>query len=127
MKKVLLLSVAFIFFYGAYAQKITEVKTKDLPKPIEKYINENIKGASIFKAVKLDDKGTLTYNVAIDIHGRKHILVFDKAGKFLKKGDELVNSANKTAVNKADEQTNLPQPTHPVEKSKTGNQNMPKK
>jgi len=54
-------------------------------------------GASIFKAVKLDDKGTLTYNVAIDVHGRKHILVFNKTGKFLKKGDDLVNSANNPA------------------------------
>lgn len=127
MKKVLLLPVAFIFFSGVFAQKITEVKTRDLPKPIEKYINDNMPGASIFKAVKLDDKGTPTYNVAIDVHGRKHILVFNKTGKFLKKGDDLVNSANKAAVNKTNGQTNLPQQTYPAERSKTGNQNNPKK
>jgi hypothetical protein len=106
---------------------MTEVKTRDLPKPIEKYINDNMPGVNIFKAVKVEDKGTLTYNVAIDVHGRKHILVFDKAGKFLKKGDELVNSPNKAVVNKANEQTNLPQQNHQADKSKTGNQDNPKK
>ena len=127
MKKVLLLPVAFILISGAFAQKMTEVKTRDLPKPIEKYINENMPGVTIFKAVKVEDKGTLTYNVAIDVHGRKHILVFDKDGKFLKRGDDLVNSPNKTAVNKTNGQTPLPQQTLPVEKSKTGNPDNPKK
>jgi hypothetical protein len=45
----------------------------------------------------------------------------------MKKGDDLVNSANKTAVKKTNEQTNLPQQIHPAERSKTGNQNNPKK
>ncbi len=127
MRKVLLILITFIVSTWVFAQKMTEVKTTDLPKPIEKYINDSMLGASIFKAVKVDDKGTLTYNVAIDVHGRKHILVFNKAGKFLKKGDELVKSANKASVNKANEQTNLPQQTHPADKSKTGNQDNPKK
>jgi hypothetical protein len=99
MKKSLIFLVAFICFFGAFAQKMTVVKTKDLPKPIEKFINDNMPGASIFKAVKVDDKSTLTYNVAIDIHGRKHILVFNKDGKFLKRGDDLSSHVNKARVN----------------------------
>ena len=99
MKKVLTLLVASFFLSGAFAQRMTEVKTKDLPAPIGKYINDSMPGTSIFKAVKIDDKGALTYNVAIDLHGRKHILVFNKDGKFLKKGDDSINSAKKAVRN----------------------------
>jgi Na+-transporting methylmalonyl-CoA/oxaloacetate decarboxylase gamma subunit len=127
MKKVLIFLVAFIISSGAFAQKMTEVKTRDLPKPIEKFINDNTPGATIFKAVKVDDKGTLTYNVAIDVHGHKHILIFNQAGKFLKKGDDLVNSAKNTPVKKETERTNLPSQTYPADKSKTDTQNNPKK
>jgi|WetSurMetagenome_2_1015567.scaffolds.fasta_scaffold61355_2 hypothetical protein len=84
---------------GVFAQKITEVRTKDLPKPIGKYIKDVMPGASIFKAVRLDDKGTLTYDVAINLHGSKHIYVFDRTGKFIKKGDELINSSKKAVKN----------------------------
>jgi hypothetical protein len=99
MKNIMTILFIFMFFSGVFAQKITEVRKEDLPETIVKYVSKNIKGATIFKAVKLDDKGTKTYNVAIDIHGHKHIYVFDKAGKFLKKGDDLVNSAKKPVKN----------------------------
>jgi hypothetical protein len=83
---------------AVYGQKITEVKTKDLPKTILKYINKSVQGATVFKSVKLEDKGVKTYNVAIDVHGRKQILVFDKSGKFLRKGDEQAGHINKNGA-----------------------------
>ena len=99
MKNIMTMLVILVFFSGAFAQKITEVRKKDLPPPIVTYISKNMPGATVFKSVKLDDKGKQTYNVAVDDHAHKHVYVFDKNGKFLKKGDGLVNSAKKTVKN----------------------------
>ncbi len=76
-----------------FAQKQTEIKASQLPKATTDYITSNLPGTTIFRAVKADDKGTITYNVAVDVKGRKHIFVFDKDGNFLKKGDNLVQDA----------------------------------
>jgi hypothetical protein len=127
MKNVSLLLVALIIFSDILAQKITEFKTKDLPKSIEKYINVNMPGSTIFKAVKLDHNDKVTYSVAIDVRGKKQILVFDKNGKFLKKGDDLKSPVNKPGVNNTNQKTNSQQETTPAQKSKTDDQNNPKK
>lgn len=122
-----MLLVLFMSFTGVIAQKITEIKTRDLPTPIEKYIKDKMPGASIFKAVKLNDKGTLTYDVAIDLNGHKHVYVFDKNGKFLKKGDELVTTVKKTSVKYETQQTDTPRQISPAKEVNNGIQNNPKK
>ena len=92
MKKIILLIALIFIASGLNAQKLTEMNVSKLPKATTDYIKENLPGAKIVRAVKADDKGVITYNVGIDIKGRKHMLVFDKDGKFLKKGDDLVKS-----------------------------------
>jgi hypothetical protein len=104
MKKTGILLISFVFFVAASGQKMSEVKIKDLPKSIEKYVNDNLPGGSIYKAVKVDTKGIMTYDVAIDTHGHKNILVFDKNGKFLKKENDPVNSGKKAVVKKEKQQ-----------------------
>jgi hypothetical protein len=89
MKKVLLMLVAILFATVIYAQKTTEIKAKDLPKATSEWVTTNMPKATIEKAVKLEDKGTVTYNILLNTNGSKHILIFDKDGKFLQKGDNL--------------------------------------
>jgi hypothetical protein len=98
MRNLMILLVFIMLFNGTFAQKIAEVRKDDLPKAILKYIGKNYRGATVYKSVKLVDKTTTTYNVAIDVHGRKQILVFDKTGKFMKKGDDLPGSVNKAVT-----------------------------
>jgi hypothetical protein len=127
MKKIMILLIIILVFNGAFAQKITEVRKEDLPKTILKYISNNYKGATVFKAVKLDDKGSLIYNVAIDIHGRKQILVFDKDGRFLKKGDDFPKSNKKAGEIQVTQPANAPQQSSQPKAPNYGNQNDPKK
>lgn len=97
MKKLLLVVLATLFISSVFAQKTTEIKTKDLPKATTDWIKTNMPPAVIEKSVKLDDKGTITYNVLVTSVGRKHILVFDKDGKYLQKGDDLYKAVPKNS------------------------------
>jgi hypothetical protein len=92
MKKTLITIIVLLISTLLFAQKTTEIPVGKLPKATTDYINDNLPGATITKAAKVEDKGVVTYNVGIDIKGRKHLFIFDKDGKFLKKGDELINS-----------------------------------
>lgn len=92
MKRVIVLFTLLIMVSFVFGQKTTDISPSKLPKATTDYIKENLPGAKIVRAVKADDKGVITYNVGIDVKGHKHLLVFDKDGKFLKKGDNLINS-----------------------------------
>jgi hypothetical protein len=127
MKNGVILLISFLFYSIVFAQKITEVKKEDLPQNILSYTRTNLKGSTIFKAVKLDDKGTMTYNVAIDVHGQKQILVFDKYGKFMKKGDDFPKSSKKTGKKKGTQQTNSPPQASQAKEPNNLNQNDLKK
>lgn len=81
--------VAVLFATLIYAQKTTEIKMKDLPKATTDWMKTNLPKATFEKAVKSDDKGTITYGIMVNSSGRKHIYLFDKDGKFLQKGDNL--------------------------------------
>jgi hypothetical protein len=94
MKKLLITLAAIIISTTAFAQKkTTEVAVAKLPKATTDYIKDNLPGASITKAYKIEEKGDITYDVGIDVKGRKHQLIFDKDGKFLKKGDALIETS----------------------------------
>ena len=93
MKTVLITCAALLISGFLFAQKTTDIPVAKLPKAATDYIKENLPGTTITKATKVEDKGVITYNVSIDVKGRKHILVFDKDGKFLKKGDDLIQSS----------------------------------
>ena len=92
MKQITLILAAILISACVYAQKATEIPASKLPKATTNYIADNLPGATITKAAKVDDNGVLTYNVGIDVKGKKHLLIFDKDGKFLKKGDDKINS-----------------------------------
>lgn len=96
MKKIALFTFAVLFSTLLSAQKLTEIQSKDLPKATTDYIATNMPGSTVFKAVKAEDKGVITYNVAIDLKGRKHIMIFDKEGNFLKKGEKPPVKASAT-------------------------------
>jgi hypothetical protein len=100
MKKTILFISAMLFSVYIFAQKSTEIAASKLPQATTDYIKDNLPGTKIDKAYKVEDKGVVTYNVTIDVKGKKHLLIFDKDGKFLKKGDDLIKSgdATKTAT-----------------------------
>jgi hypothetical protein len=106
MKNILLAIIVITCFSVVLAQTMTEVKAKDLPRAIEKYINDNLPGGKIYKAVKVYDKGVMTYNVAIDLKGHKYVYIFNKDGKFLKKGDDQAKPSVKATVKKGNGQNN---------------------
>jgi hypothetical protein len=87
---ILLIIMIFTLLTGS-AQKVTKVETKDLPAPIQKYIRTNLPGAKIFKSVSHEYKAAVQYDVAVDINGKKQVLVFDKSGKFLRKSEEATS------------------------------------
>ena len=118
MKKIILSLFAFLMFFFLVAQKMTEVKSSELPKSIAKYFHDNMPGAKILKAVRIEDKGTIKYNVAVDLKNKKYVYVFDKNGKFLKKGDDVTAPSNKVIINKADDKNKTRLPADSVHKSK---------
>ena len=103
-------------FLNLFSQKMTEVKSSELPKTITKYIDDNVSGAKVLKAVKIENKGTVKYNVAIDHKNRKYVYVFDKNGKFLKKGDDVNAPSNKVIINKGSEKSKSPSQTDTIQK-----------
>lgn len=127
MKKTILLLAASLMFYTAPAQKMTEVKTSELPKPVEKYFKDFAAGAKILKAVKIEDKGTIKYNVAIDLKSRKYVYVFDRNGKFLKKVDEATAPSNKVIIKKADEKNKKQLPADSAAKPSSADRDVQEK
>lgn len=97
MKKIVIAVLVLLVSTALFAQKSTEIAVSKLPAATTKYINDNLPGAKITKTHKLEENGVVTYGVGIDVKGRTHLLIFDKDGKFLKKGDNLIPSpASKT-------------------------------
>jgi hypothetical protein len=92
MKRIFLFLTVIMISGATFAQKTTEIQASKLPKATTKYIADNLPGSTITKAAKVEDQGVLTYNVTVDVKGKKHLFIFDKDGKFLKKGGELINS-----------------------------------
>jgi hypothetical protein len=100
MKKIILIFAGILFSTVIFAQKSTEIPAAKLPKATTDYLKDNLPGTKIDKAFKVEDKGVVTYNVTVDVKGNKHMFIFDKDGKFLKKGDNLIQSGGtpKTAT-----------------------------
>lgn len=93
MKKTLLFIAALFISVTLFSQtRTTDIPASKLPAGVTQYLQDNLPGSTITKAAKVEEKGDITYNVTIDLKGKKHQFVFDKAGKFLKKGDALVDS-----------------------------------
>jgi hypothetical protein len=95
MKKILITLTAVLFSTILFAQKTAEIPVSKLPKAATNYITDNLPGTKIVKAAKIDDKGVITYSATVDVKGKNHVFIFDKDGKFLKKGDDLVGAPAK--------------------------------
>lgn len=95
MKKILLSLAAIMITTIMFAQKSTDIPVSKLPKAATAYITDNLPGTTITKAAKIEDKGVITYSATVDVKGKKHLFIFDKDGKFLKKGDDLVGAPPK--------------------------------
>ena len=103
MKKVQLFFVAAILSTMMYAQdkKMSEIKINQLPKGVADFVKQNLPGATITRAGKIEEKNEISYVAVVEVKGTKHSYVFDKDGKFKGKGDQLKNNnqnnASKTA------------------------------
>ena len=95
MKKVVFLMIAAMFSLAVFAQdrKVTEIKTNQLPKAVAEYVTKNLGGGAITRAGKIEEKGVTSYMAMVDMHGQNRAFLFDKDGKFLSKGDDLLKSA----------------------------------
>lgn len=119
MKKQCIILLTFLFATAVFAQTRTEIKIEQLPKKVTEYITKNMPGAKTDRAMKEDNKGVISYYTLITFAGQHHILVFDKDGNFVKKGDNIFKESQKS---------NPPKPVSPPagDKSKT-DQAKPKK
>jgi hypothetical protein len=90
MKKIIISLAAIMMTTIMFAQKSTDIPVSKLPKAATEYLTNNLPGTTITKAAKIEDKGEITYSATVDVKGKKHLFIFDKEGKFLKKGDDLV-------------------------------------
>jgi hypothetical protein len=101
MKKVTLTLIAALFATLIFAQTKTELKSSELPKTITDYLATNVKAYTIYKSFKVDSKGVITYDVIMTKGSDKRMMVFDKDGKFIKKGDQESKEALKSAPDAA--------------------------
>jgi hypothetical protein len=85
MKKIILLIAAFLFATFTFAQTKTEMKPADISKAAAGYIAKNFAGYTSDKVFRVDNRGTITWDVMISKGSEKLTLLFDKDGKFLKK------------------------------------------
>ena len=94
MKKIIAIAFALLISAFVFAQdkKMSELKISDLPKGVSKWVETSMPGGKIVRAGKIEEKGTLSYMAAVEFKGSKHSYIFDKDGKFVGKGDNLVNS-----------------------------------
>jgi hypothetical protein len=119
MKRIFAIFITFLFATVVFAQTRTEIKIDQLPKKVSEYITKNLPGAKTERAMKEVDKGVISYYTLNSLSDQHHILVFDKDGNFLKKGDNIFKESQKS---------NPPKPGAPPaeDKSKT-EQTKPKK
>lgn len=103
MKKIILVlfatfSIAFLF---AQDRKMSEIKPADLPRETSKWVTTNIPGGSIVRAGKIEEKGTVNFVAVVENKGQKRSYIFDKEGKFVGKGDNLLKNAGQPAAKPA--------------------------
>lgn len=119
MKRIFIILITLLFAAAVFTQTRTEIKIDQLPKKVSEYITKNLPGAKTERAMKEDNKGVISYYTLSSLADQHHILVFDKDGNFVKKGDNIFKESQKS---------NPPKPgtPPPPDKSKTDQAN-PKK
>ncbi len=84
MKKIFVTFIVALIATFTFAQTKTIVKSADLPKKVTDYITQNMKGFTINKAYKMENKGEMSYAVIVMKGTEKHKIHFDKDGNFIK-------------------------------------------
>jgi hypothetical protein len=84
MKKIFVTFVVALIATFAMAQNKSEIKPTDLPKKVTDYVSQNMKGFTIEKAYKVENKGEVSYAVIVMKGTEKHKMHFDKDGTFIK-------------------------------------------
>ena len=84
MKKIFVTFVVVLLATFAFAQTKTGMKSADLPKKVTDYITQNMKGFTVDKAYKMENKGEMSYAVIVMKGTDKHKMHFDKDGNFIK-------------------------------------------
>ena len=116
MKRVLVTLMVALFATVVLGQTKTEIKPSLLPKCVHEYLTQNMKGFTIDKAFKQDNKGEITYIVIIAKGKDRRTLEFDKNCKPLSKATP--------STGKPESQAKPPVPPKPVPlpNEKTGDQ-----
>jgi len=73
-------------------QKLVDIKQSQLPKAALDFMKQNLPGAPVIRAAKLDDKTGITYIAVTQIKDKTFAYQFDKEGKFLGKADHLLKA-----------------------------------
>jgi hypothetical protein len=132
MKRKIFIFVALIIATLLFSQTRTEVIIRNLPSSIPEYVKAKMQAFTISKAFKVDSKGVITYDILVIKGSEKQVLIFDRNGNFIKKGD-------KEAMEAMEKKPGQPNPTNQPAKqekksdSKSGSQktsnekNNPKK
>jgi hypothetical protein len=124
MKRTTFILIAIIITLLLFSQTRTEVIIKNLPASIPEYVKNKLHEFNISKAFKVDSKGVITYEILAVKGGEKQVLVFDRNGKFIRKGDkEAINAMEK----KSGQPNPAMQPVHPGKKTdpKSGSKEIP--
>ncbi|MEI6455105.1 MAG: hypothetical protein WCO93_02355 [bacterium] len=110
MKKILFLTVVLLFSAALFAQKqTTDIKSSQLPQETQNYIKNNLPGCQITKATKVIEAGKVSYDVVVDVKGKKNLFVFDGIGAFVKRGDPILQAdPNKLPATTGGEQKIVP-------------------
>ena len=125
MKKLIAMILMAGFTLVAAAQTYTDIKVSELPKATRDYVSQNMPDATITRAVKYDNNGTVNYGVVFESRGNKRVLVFDQNGNFLQKGDHLRLDQKGTAPTQAPAgtKTTTEPKTGPGQEKKEGSNN----
>jgi hypothetical protein len=99
MRRLFLGIILSCFTVALWAQNYTDIKKSDLPKTTQDYIKVNLAGLDVTRTVKIEDNGKTNYGVVFESRGAKHVLIFDKEGNYLQKGDDLFSGQGKAKSN----------------------------
>jgi hypothetical protein len=92
MQKIIIFTMAMFLSVTLVAQKqSTDIKPSQLPEVTQNYIKNNLPGCQITNAAKVVDAGKVSYDVTVDVKGKKNLFVFDGAGAFVKRGNPQID------------------------------------
>jgi uncharacterized membrane protein YkoI len=88
-----------LLFANAQAQDSeTRVKMKDLPKPVQKTVKEQSKGASVRGLSKETDQGKTYYEVELKVKGHTKDVLIDETGAVVETEEEVAIASLPPAV-----------------------------